>query len=137
VRIFATTPQDFERMMQAGLLIDHAIRKPGQFLDAWLSASEFQMLKNSGVPYEVLHDDWVEYYNSRDNFMTPEEFDQAMRHSEEVFSVSHSVFGTMRGIYPKYTKDIAKLDSLTNTDISFPEILTRLKLQPNNMKQMG
>ncbi len=122
VRIFATTPQDFERMAQAGLLIDHANRKPGQFLDAWLSASEFQMLKNSGVPFEVLHDDWVEYYNSRQNFMTPEEFDQAMRQSEEVFSVSHSVFGTMRGIYPKYTEVVAKLDSLR---LEYPTLVSQ------------
>ena len=40
VRIYATSPLDFKKMSDAGLAIDHATRKPGLYLDAWLSEYE-------------------------------------------------------------------------------------------------
>ncbi|MBK8552540.1 MAG: hypothetical protein IPL53_16320 [Ignavibacteria bacterium] len=46
VRIYAVNQNDFKRMSDAGLIIDHSIRKPGIYLDAWLSEYEIDLLKN-------------------------------------------------------------------------------------------
>ncbi len=112
VRIFATTQQDFDRMMQAGLFIDHANRKTGQFLDAMLSEAEIQLLVNSGVPYQILIEDWDTYYNSRQNLMTPEELDAQMRETKERDNITHSIFGTLNNGCLKYSEVVAKLDSI-------------------------
>jgi carboxypeptidase T len=122
VRMFAVNDQDFQRIMQAGLIIDHANHKPGRFLDAWLSASEFQMLKNSGVPYEILIDDFVEYEKTLPK-MTEAEIDAAMRESEERFNVSHSIYGTMRNQgHIKYSEIVNKLDSLR---LEYPALVSQ------------
>ncbi len=122
VRIFATTDQDFERMMQSGLLIDHANRKPGQFLDAWLTESEVQLLDYSGVPYEILIDDFVEYERTLPR-MTEAEIDAAMQESMERFNVSHSIYGTMRNQgHLKYSEIVTKLDSLR---LEYPTLVSQ------------
>jgi hypothetical protein len=45
VRIFAVNDNDFKKMVDAGLIIDHANSKLGHFLDAWLSENEIDKLK--------------------------------------------------------------------------------------------
>ncbi len=112
VRIYAANQQDFDKMEQAGLLIDHAVRKPGHYIEAWLSADEMQMLQASTVPYEVLIADWDTYYNNRQNLMTPAELDAAMRESKERDNISHSIFGTLNNGCLRYSEVVAKLDSL-------------------------
>ena len=80
VRIFVRGESDFKRITDAGLFIDHAVTKPGTYSDTWLSETEIGMLRNSGVPYEILIDDWDSYYNSLPK-MTQVERDEAIRHS--------------------------------------------------------
>jgi len=122
VRIFATGERDFQRMMQAGLLIDHANRKPGHYLDAWLSEQEIQMLRNSSVPYQILIDDWVEYEKALPR-MTQSEIDAALQESRERFDVSHSIYGTLRGLgHLKYSEIVTKLDSLR---IEYPTLVSQ------------
>jgi hypothetical protein len=122
VRIFAVNDMDFQRIMQAGLIIDHANHKPGRFLDAWLSASEFKMLKNTGVPYEILIDDFVEYEKTLPR-MTEAEIDATMRESSEKFNVSHSIYGTLRNLgHLKYSEVVNKIDSLR---IEYPTLVSQ------------
>ena len=109
-RIFATNEFDFKKMTEAGLIIDHANRKPGLYLDAWLSEYEISLLRNSGVPYQILVDDWIEYYNNQPE-MTQTEIDAQMKAAKETDNVSHSIYGSMGG-YLKYTEVVAKLDSM-------------------------
>ena len=120
VRIFATNESDFKKMSEAGLFIDHANSKPGYFLDAWLSEDEIIQLKNSGVPYYILVDDWDEYYNSRPK-MSQTEMDAQIRSAKETDNVSHSIYGTMGG-YLKYTEVVAKLDSLR---LEYPQFISQ------------
>ncbi len=121
VRIFAANKSDFKRMTDAGLIIDHANRdKHGKFLDAWLSEYELDLLKNSGVPYEILIDDWDEYYNNQPK-MTQPEMDAQMRGAKEKDNVTHSIFGSMGG-YLKYTEVVAKLDSMR---LEYPQFISQ------------
>ncbi len=109
-RIFARSESDFRRITDAGLLIDHAVTKPGYYSDAWLSETEIGMLRKSGVPYEILIDDWDAYYNSLPK-MTQAERDAAIRKSAKEYNVSHSIYGSMGGNLT-YAEVVSKLDSM-------------------------
>lgn len=110
VRIFTKMPSDFTRIEDAGLHIDHAITKPGNYSDAWLSEYEISLLSKSGVPYEILVDDWQTYYDNQPK-MTQPEVDQQMQQVSETDNITHSIYGTMGG-YMKYDEVVSKLDSM-------------------------
>src|SRR5712692_9459953 len=110
VRIFATSESDVKKIQDAGLFIDHANTKLGYYSDVWLSEFEIELLRKSGVPYQVLIDDWDVYYNSLPG-MTQAEMDEALRQSARQYNVSHSIFGSMGG-YLTYAEVVAKLDSM-------------------------
>ena len=118
VRIFTTSQSDFSRIANTGLLIDHAVRKPG-YTDAWLSEDEIKMLKSSGVSYNVLISDWNEYYESLPK-MTNSEMLDAISSSQSLYNVSHSIYGTMGG-FLKYSEVAAKLDSMR---LQYPNLIS-------------
>ena len=118
VRIFTTSQSDFSRIANTGLLIDHAVRKPG-YTDAWLSEDEIKMLKSSGVSYNVLISDWNEYYESLPK-MTNSEMLDAISSSQSLYNVSHSIYGTMGG-FLKYSEVAAKLDSMR---LQYPDLIS-------------
>ena len=120
VRIYAVSETDFKRMTEAGLIIDHAIRKPGKYLDAWLSEFELELLRNSGVPFQILIDDWDKYFNDRQKMTQPEIIRQ-MKEAKEKDNVSHSIYGTMGG-YLKYSEVAAKLDSMR---MEYPQFISQ------------
>lgn len=110
VRIFATSPSDFRRIAEAGLFIDHANTKLGYYSDAWLSEFEIHLLQKSSVPYQILIDDWDVYYDGLPK-MTQSETDKSIRESGRLYSVSHSIYGSMGG-YLTYAEVVGKLDSM-------------------------
>ena len=110
VRIFATNENDFKKMEDADLHIDHANTKPGHFLDAWLSEYEIDLLKKSGVGYQVLVDDWMTYYNAQPK-MTNSEINDQMIQTYVKDNITHSIYGSMGG-YMTYNEVVAKLDSM-------------------------
>ena len=120
VRIYATNENDFKRMTDLGLSIDHSIRKPGFYLDAWLSEYEIDLLKRSGVSYEILNADWDEYFNAQPK-MTHQEKIYQMNKAKEKDNVSHSIYGTMGG-YLKYSEVVAKLDSMR---LEYPQFISQ------------
>lgn len=120
VRIFATNESDFKRMSEKGLTIDHSIRKPGFYLDAWLSEYEIDLLIKSGVRYEILVNDWNEYYINQPK-MSRFEVNAQMKSAKEKDNVSHSIYGTMGG-YLKFSEVVAKLDSMR---LEFPQFISQ------------
>jgi carboxypeptidase T len=119
VRIFASSENDIKRMMDAGLLLDHAESKPGHHIDTWLSEEEISMLKISGVPFQVTIDDWMEYYNSFPK-MTEAEIDAQMQQAYEKDNITHSIYGSMGG-YLTYNEVVAKLDSMR---LEYPQFIS-------------
>ena len=118
VRIFTASENDINRIANTGLLIDHAVRKPG-YTDAWLSADEIEMLKRSGVPFNVLIRDWNEYYKSFPK-MSNTEIANALSNSQSLNNVSHSIYGTMGG-FLKYSEVAVKLDSMR---LQYPNLIS-------------
>lgn len=109
VRILSLDRSVFDKMADEGLLIDHAIRK-GSFIEAWLSSDEIEMLKKSGVPYQITIADWNTYYEQLPK-MTSAEMRSAINGTRELNNVSHSIYGTMGG-FLKYSEVANKLDSM-------------------------
>src|SRR5690349_10965271 len=109
VKIFASSQSDFDRIQQAGLEIDHA-ESVEDGLITWLSEREIDMLKRSGVMYQVTIEDWMQYYNSRP-VMTESERRMAIENSPSDVAITHSVYGSMGG-YMTYSQVINKLDSM-------------------------
>ncbi len=118
VRIFASGEDAFKKMTDSGLNIDHAIRKP-DYLDAWLSKDEIELLKSSGTPYQVLIPDWNRYYESLPK-MSNSELQMSIINSKDLYNVSHSIYGTMGG-FLKFTEVVAKLDSMR---LQYPNLIS-------------
>lgn len=119
VRIFATSQNDFKRLAQADLHLEHGNSKPGVYFETWLSATEIDLLKKSGVAYQITIPDWMEYYNSLPQ-MSPAQISQALQKSQQDFNVSHSIYGTMGG-HLKWAEAINKIDSLA---IEYPSLVS-------------
>jgi len=119
VRIFAVNESDFKRLTEAGLFIDHAISKPGKYVETWLSEVEIELLKKSAVPYEILIDDWQKYYESKPK-MNEQERSEQMQNAKETDNVSHSIYGSMGG-YLTYAEVVAKLDSMR---LEYPQFIS-------------
>ncbi len=109
VKIYASGEADFERIEQAGLHLDHVEAKDN-YVIAWLSSTEIDLLKKSGVPYDITVEDWMQYYNAQPK-MTETEMRLAIEHSKNDFNVSHSIYGSMGG-YLTFQEVINKLDSM-------------------------
>lgn len=120
VRIYSRTSADAQRIERAGLFIDHAITKPGEFSDTWLSETEIGLLRKSGVPFEILVDDWDKYYASLP-VMSEAERQAAIHESSRQYNVSHSIYGSMGG-YLTYAEVVAKLDSMR---MEYPQFISQ------------
>lgn len=118
VRIFTFNENDFKRISEAGLNIDHAVRKSG-ITDAWLSENELSMLKSSGIPFNVIIPDWEQYYESLPG-MSQNDIANSLSKTEELYNVSHSIYGTMGG-FLKYSEVTAKLDSMR---LQYPSLIS-------------
>jgi len=119
VKIYTTSDNDFRKMGNAGLFLDGGIYKKGLYFETWLSENEIAMLKNSGVPYEITIDDWMEFYNSLPK-MTDVEIRNALQKSKDDYDVSHSIYGSMGG-HLKVAEINNKLDSLR---IQYPTLVS-------------
>jgi len=119
VRIFARTPEDFVKMENAGVFLDHSTGKVGEFRDAWLSETEVNMMKSSGVSYQILIPDWMEYFNSQPK-MTESQKQASIQESERDFAVSHSIYGSLAG-FLNYNEMVNKLDSMR---IQYPNLIS-------------
>jgi hypothetical protein len=112
VRIFTKSPEDFQKLGNAGLFMDGGLNKPGQYFETWLSQDEINLVQKSGIAYQVLIDDWDAYYNNRQNLMTPSEIEQQRKESRNDVNINHSIFGTMNNGAMKYSEVMLKLDSM-------------------------
>lgn len=109
VRIYTKTAADFDKLAGIDLHIDHSVRKK-DFTETWLSESEINLLKKSGIAYQILIDNWQRYYESLPK-MSPSEINKAIEDSKTAFNVSHNIYGSMGG-FMKYSEVVAELDSM-------------------------
>ncbi len=119
VKIFAVNESDIKKINDNGLFIDHAEVIAGEYIETWLSESEINMLKRSGISYQITIDDWMRYYNDLPK-MNAREISDAIQNSIDEFNVSHSIYGSMGG-YLIYSEVVNKLDSMR---IEYPNLIS-------------
>jgi len=119
MKIFINGNIDMEKINSQGLFFDHAEMQDGS-METWLSEDEIILLKKSGIPYQILIEDWDEYYSTIAK-MTPSEVRDAIQLSVLEYNVSHSIYGTMGG-YLTFSEVVSKLDSMR---IEYPGLISQ------------
>jgi hypothetical protein len=120
VRIYAVNDYDFFSMQSYDLFIDHAHTKPGQYIETWLSEYEILKLDRSGVPYDILVDDWDAYYEQQKAQDELVDIDAINKTPYNDWIISHSIYGSMGG-YLTYAQITSKLDSLS---LEYPQYVS-------------
>lgn len=110
VKVFAGNETEIKKINEKGLFFDHVDFVDGESFITWLSEPELRMLKNSGISYQILIEDWMEYYRSLPK-MSPSEISDAIQQSTEEYNVSHSIYGSMGG-FLIFSEVVNKLDSM-------------------------
>ena len=119
LKVYITGEQDVKKINNEGLFFDHLESHDG-YIETWLSEEEIQMLRKSGVIYEVIIDDFQRYYEEN-NKMSSAEMESAMQTAYEQFNISHSIYGTMGG-YLTYAEVVNKLDSMR---LEYPGLISQ------------
>lgn len=71
-RIYYNSAEDFQKLVQSGIAMDHGKHKKGVFFESDFSATEISIVQNLGATVEILIDDVQQYYIERNqNTKTP------------------------------------------------------------------
>ena len=98
VKIYLDNPSQVSQLLDAGMQFDHFARTKDNAITTFISDNDFQILKNSGFNFDVLIDDWNEYYNQLPK-LNEQEKQQFIQQSKDNFNVSGFGFGSMGGFY--------------------------------------
>jgi carboxypeptidase T len=109
LKVYITSELDVKKINNEGLFFDHLESHDG-YIETWLSEDEIKMLQRSGVSYNVIINDFQQYYEEN-NKMSSAEMESAMQTAYEQFNISHSIYGSMGG-YLTFAEVVNKLDSM-------------------------
>jgi carboxypeptidase T len=69
-RIYYNSPEEFQKLMQSGIAMDHGRHKKGVFFESDFSASEINIAQTLGATVEILIDDVQKFYVERNKNTT-------------------------------------------------------------------
>ena len=120
VKIYLNNYDDIKKLIERGISIDHHSTEKDNSLIAYLSDTEFSFLTTSGLNYDILIDDWYEYYS---NLPKLSEFEKQRykEASKSDYGVEGFGYGSMGGFYT-FQEAIAQLDSMY---AHFPNLITQ------------
>ncbi|QQS35652.1 MAG: immune inhibitor A [Ignavibacteriales bacterium] len=119
VKIYLNHPSDIQSLMNSGFEFDHPNLSKDNAVVAYLSDNDFAKIQTSGFSYEVLIDDWYEYYNNLPQ-LTDLEKSEFIEQSKREMNVSGFGYGSMGGFYT-LAEVIAELDSMKQM---YPNLIT-------------
>lgn len=119
VKISIQTLQDVVELQNAGLEFDHPQITKDNAIILFLNDNDMQKLQMTNFSYEVLIDDWYEYYSNLPQLTESEKTD-IIQYSKDNFGVEGFGFGSMGGFYT-LAEIITKLDSMK---LLFPNLIT-------------
>ena len=67
VKINYNSFENFEKLLNSGIAIDHGIHKKNDYFESDFSESEIQIIENFNIDYEIIIYDVVSYYKNRNN----------------------------------------------------------------------
>ena len=120
VKIFINNQNDYETLQKAGLEIDHAFWGKDNSLTVFLSDEQFSRLQMTSFNYEVLINDWKDYY-SKQAKLTEDEKLSFIQKSKNDYGVEGFGYGSMGGFFTM-TEVYARLDSMFAL---YPNIITQ------------
>ncbi|MCS7052731.1 MAG: M14 family zinc carboxypeptidase [Ignavibacterium sp.] len=120
VKIFIKSYEDIGRLIQMGMEFDHFHLEKDNAIITMISDKDFQILNNSGFNYEILIDNWYEYYNNLPKLSEAEKAD-FIRQSKEKYNVEGFGFGSMGGFFT-LNEIYARLDTMY---MLYPNIITQ------------
>ncbi len=120
VKIFPTdTKRDIELLRSYNVIIDEAYIGKDNSLSVFLSAKDVENLQKSGVRYEIVIDNWDDYYKSLPSLSEQEKL-QVRQFSKDTYGVEGFGYGSMGGYYT-YAEINAQLDSMR---ARFPNLIS-------------
>ena len=120
VKIFVNDKNDYTILQNTGLEIDHALWGKDNSLTVFLSDEQYSKLQMTNFRYEVLIDDWFDYY-SKQPTLTESEKASFIQQSKDDFGVEGFGYGSMGGFYT-LAEVYANLDSMF---AQYPNIITQ------------
>jgi carboxypeptidase T len=110
VKIYLNDKSDYAALQAAGLEIDNALRGKDNSLTVYLSDEQFVKLQLTNFRYDVIIDDWFDYYSKQPK-LTETERESFINQSKEIYGVESFGYGTMGGFYTLAEVN-AQLDSM-------------------------
>ncbi|HSL88016.1 MAG TPA: M14 family zinc carboxypeptidase [Ignavibacteriaceae bacterium] len=120
VRIYFNNPNDAHLLQQAELEFDHFEMEKDNSIITFISDSDFLKLRSTSLKYDVLIDDWFDYYEKLPVLSSQEKSDFIFQ-SKQNFNVEGFGFGSMGGYYT-LTEIYERLDSMY---LLYPNIITQ------------
>ncbi len=119
-----TTIQDIASL---GIEADHGHLVPNKFWEGDVSDYEISILKNARIPYEIVIEDMVKYYQDRNKKALLETEANYRTHGQGCFlepipeyPISHFAYGSMMGYY-RYSEYLEQLDLMQAT---YPNLIS-------------
>jgi len=119
VKIYLSDHDDVNQLYLAGLDFDHPHLTKDNAIIVFIDEDDYALLKSSGFNYEVLIEDWIEYYENLP-VLSDAEREEVLSQTQRDFSVSGFGFGSMGGFYT-FDEAIAELDTMF---MLYPDIIT-------------
>ncbi len=119
VKIYINNPNDILHLQQLGMEFDHPNMNKDNSVSMFISDNDFSILQSSGYSYEILIDDWFEYYEKLPTLSELEK-QSFIQHSKENYNVEGFGFGSMGGFYT-LNEVILELDSMK---MLYPNLIT-------------
>ena len=120
VKIYLNDPKEITLLREAGLEFDHFIWGKDKSIDCFISDDEFIKLKSTSFRYDVLIDDWFEYYKNLPRLSETEKTNIISK-SAASYNITGLDFGSMGGYY---TLDEV-YDRLDLMFTSYPQLITQ------------
>ncbi|MFN3694823.1 MAG: M14 family metallopeptidase, partial [Ignavibacterium sp.] len=120
VKIYLNEMNNIPELQKLQILDDHFDFDKNNSVTLFISDNDFNKLRTSGFIYEILIDNWYEYYNSLPVLTENDKIDY-ITESKEKFNVDGFGFGSMGGYYT-FNEIVAQLDSMHN---QYPNIITQ------------
>jgi carboxypeptidase T len=119
ISITITNPNDILTIAQTGVDIEDATFSKYNVLTLFVSDDELDKISSAGISYNILIDDWNQYYNSLHK-LTAQEKESFMQDSKIDYSVDGFGYGSMGGYYT-FAEIVANLDSMY---AQYPNLIT-------------
>lgn len=119
VKIYINNPNDIMYLQQIGMEFDHPHLNKDNSVSMFISDNDFSILQSSGYSYEILIDDWFDYYEKLPT-ITELEKQSFIQDSKENYNVEGFGFGSMGGFYT-LNEVILELDSMK---MLYPNLIT-------------